>query len=1061
MNKKIIFFVMALLCLYNTTYAQVDLNDEHPCTYTQDMDSFFSKLSWQTLPDSNFYDRVYPFAGLSEFDNRTDTIDMPYFLQAYSELERSQWKIAENDSIFNHDDFHHFIDGSNQNNEIPFFAIQQNINFIDSNSINNSMLNDSTGLMIQAKTGNPYVRKKINIVAAGVGSKLYVGVKYKIDLLQPTSINNAARNITKLVIKSTAYNKQWVWTENAQEDFEIENAGKDVWQIDAYEDDEIIFTTNQNVNARMQNPSGDLADMCADYFTVKGVGADPLHPGYQGMYETHKYQGDGEYVIFYGRNGSNDHSCNKVLNKPLVISDAWDPLDVRQIFTKADPNVPWFNYNNHPYVEDIYHKHMTWTDDDTKTGTPHNLVEDARNKGYDVIIVNYNDYETDFVNLYINDIRHNHPISLPSKTIDGGSDYIQRNAQVFQKVIDEIKAKTNNEIVIIGPSMGGQITRYALRDYELRNIPHHCRLWVSFDSPQYGANIPFGIQKTIETLALKEGKAGAKLTLNSQLAAPAANQMLISQLSHPTEPDQNMNQQGFSPLHLAYYSEIFTMGMPTQCRKIALVNGTYTGGHYHEPGSRMFNITGTVRRIKTISIRNRTSFMSSNNMENSFTHKFRNLSAGLITKYIDGDSHGFLDIIGPLDAINGGMYDVQDDFYDANFNEKRSSATITTTNGEIKIPVKDGNVWLCDTTHNMCFIPTYSGLSITSHNFSWETPINIQDLVCNNETPFDNFYSPPNNQSHTFLSKDNVAWVMQEIDKGKKDPTCFTICNITFNGNHCLLAGGSSNYSISGTLNPSNAVLSIYWRCSNGLSFSPSYLNISPSTTLTNVLVYAKPTASSDEWVEAEIVNPCGANTIRRFPVQSITPTFTLAWDFINPLSCFHQVTVSSTSPLKSKYQWSNDGVTFTAINSFFNTNTFGKFKGASLDVGKSVWVKITDYCGRVITLQTTFTVNIAPFNGCQLKKEIDNGTGNYIGVELKVYPNPTNNNWTVESPDYYKKRVAISLTDITGKLYYTRNYYEMNNTKIIVPAENLATNIYILKILIDEKVHYLKLIKE
>ncbi len=113
------------------------------------------------------------------------------------------------------------------------------------------------------------------------------------------------------------------------------------------------------------------------------------------------------------------------------------------------------------------------------------------NKGYDIVILNFPTYKT-------------YDIDGNTKYILGGADAIQRNSKVCEKVIDTLNyiLKGNNsqeQLVVIGPSMGGQITRYALKtmennilDYDYRG--HNTRLWVSFDSPHQGAYIPLSIQ---------------------------------------------------------------------------------------------------------------------------------------------------------------------------------------------------------------------------------------------------------------------------------------------------------------------------------------------------------------------------------------------------------------------------------------------------------------------------------------------------------------------------------------------------------------------------------------
>src|SRR5476651_70080 len=102
-------------------------------------------------------------------------------------------------------------------------------------------------------------------------------------------------------------------------------------------------------------------------------------------------------------------------------------------------------------------------------------------KGYDLIFVTYEQYDYNGVH------------------IDGGADYIQRNAYTLVKIIQDINSKlvasgSSEKLVVVGPSMGGLISRYALTYMEQHSLDHNTRLWVSFDSPHLGANIPIGDQ---------------------------------------------------------------------------------------------------------------------------------------------------------------------------------------------------------------------------------------------------------------------------------------------------------------------------------------------------------------------------------------------------------------------------------------------------------------------------------------------------------------------------------------------------------------------------------------
>src|SRR4030095_5111747 len=131
-----------------------------------------------------------------------------------------------------------------------------------------------------------------------------------------------------------------------------------------------------------------------------------------------------------------------------------------------------------------------------------------RSKCYDIVILNFPTYINEFGN-----------------TVDGGADYIERNAFVLIKLIkklnQELKENDRSEqLVIVGPSMGGIISRYALAYMEKNNMPHRTRLWISFDAPHNGANVPIGAQKYVEFFA-GNGIKEAQETLQKKLNTPA------------------------------------------------------------------------------------------------------------------------------------------------------------------------------------------------------------------------------------------------------------------------------------------------------------------------------------------------------------------------------------------------------------------------------------------------------------------------------------------------------------------------------------------------------------
>jgi hypothetical protein len=80
-----------------------------------------------------------------------------------------------------------------------------------------------------------------------------------------------------------------------------------------------------------------------------------------------------------------------------------------------------------------------------------------------------------------------------------GTDFIQRNALLLEAVIRWVNARkaqdnSTQPNVVLGQSMGGLVARYALRRMENNGQDHQTRLYISYDSPHQGANVPIAYQ---------------------------------------------------------------------------------------------------------------------------------------------------------------------------------------------------------------------------------------------------------------------------------------------------------------------------------------------------------------------------------------------------------------------------------------------------------------------------------------------------------------------------------------------------------------------------------------
>ncbi len=184
-----------------------------------------------------------------------------------------------------------------------------------------------------------------------------------------------------------------------------------------------------------------------------------------------------------------------------------------------------------------------------------NLLEDLRAAGRDAVVLNF----------------------------ASATDLIQRNAFLLVELLQTLDAQLPPTATypVVGASMGGLVARRALAWLESAGGGHRCDLFVSFDVPHLGANIPLGLQCWVDFFA---GDSGEAAYLLSRLATPAARQMLLyhhTALSGTTAaPD---------PLLPALQDDLAALGdWPAQPRRVALVNGSGSAvGQGFAPGAQL------------------------------------------------------------------------------------------------------------------------------------------------------------------------------------------------------------------------------------------------------------------------------------------------------------------------------------------------------------------------------------------------------------------------------------------------------------------------------------------
>jgi len=440
------------------------------------------------------------------------------------------------------------------------------------------------------------------------------------------------------------------------------------------------------------------------------------------------YPGEGEYQIFL--------SADNILDKPIFVVDGFDPGDTRDI-------------------AGLYSSL-----DFTGTSGPQNLADLVRAEGFDIVILNFPTY-----------VR-----AADGTTVDGGADFMERNAMLLVDLINIINtdkaANSPEQNVIIGPSMGGIISRYALNYMENQTLNADTRLYISFDSPHHGANVPIGLQHQLNFLANNPLSPVAELDpiIEGFLKSPAARQLLIdhfeSHLSGADEYtfDSSLTLPEAHPYRTTFEANInslTTTGFPENVRNVAIINGSGIGSAYLAkdgvtPVTNGFTIADMTLPIDSgfigvINVEIGLNMTPSAGTAQQVSRFFAPLLPPIVPNLESIADSGTTNFDG-VDAAPGGLFDLSGITGDIG------------AGGGIA-----GDFLAALQIDKFSFIPSVSALAleITSEtsgdNIDWFHDINIASRGTTDITPFDNTYLPDDNEPHVQLTESNVAFALSEI----------------------------------------------------------------------------------------------------------------------------------------------------------------------------------------------------------------------------------------------------------------------------------------------------------
>ena len=655
--------------------------------------------------------------------------------------------------------------------------------------------------------------------------------------------------------------------------------------------------------------------------------------------------GEGDVAIFLG-NG------NGTLTEPVIVVDGFDPGDERPI-------------------EELY-----------DLANQQNMLDSLRMLGMDPVLLNSH----------------------------GGADYIERNGLLLVKLIDTVNYimqqfntyKPANQIVVIGPSMAGLITRYALTYMERNGIPHNVRNWISFDSPQLGANIPLGVQHWVRFFADVAESEDAEES-KVKLETPAARQMLLYHFSAT-----NGTTAGADALRAPFVAELDSLGFPMKTRKVAIIDGSGYGiTQPYNPGDQVIYY---YYRSFEVDLDGNVWAVPNNNYQQIFE--------GLYDSALPFDEtheHIYVDNTLPYDDAPGGYretfkeLDEQDPGY-----------------GDI-IAYYD----------NHAFIPTISALAI--ENFT-DPFLNVDAHINDIVTPFDKIYYPDSNLEHVEITPQLYFWFKDEV---YNYPPQIITTPVTE-------AYQDSTYHYQIVATDKN-----YW---NNLTFTilekPSWLSFDETTHT----LYGTPTNDDVGTYQVSIQVDDSLKTT--------TQNYTLTVHNANDKPIYSGLLEDQIAYADSLFIYALpnnifydidafDTLTYTAIDMADTTlPSWLKFYPNNL-----VFVGIPSVSDTgVYNIELIATDLLGAYDTASFKIKviaINTATTDSI-VKFNIYPNPTSGILHIDLPGDNQK--TIQIFDINGKTIVKTH---TTNKQEIIDMSGYAKGVYITKIIMPNKTTFTKIIKK
>ncbi|PWK19158.1 T9SS type A sorting domain-containing protein [Xanthomarina spongicola] len=609
-------------------------------------------------------------------------------------------------------------------NVIPLVILHSEYESISNLALqNNAVTKDSEGYLIRNGNASIFEKKHITLTTPLRSSSKGLQTTFK---LSDSNIFNTTNQIIEHIeidFNDGSDFRNIILNQNIVVNYT--EAGKKTITFKLTFENGDVITRQSRIDIKYSN-----ADLFTNYNRVITTFNSSITPDLLPYGEAVSYPGTGEYEMYL--------SADNILDKPIFLVDGFDPGDGRDI-------TGLYNLLNF--------------DDD---GSTSNLGDLVRAEGFDVVILNFPIYTR----------------TADAAVIDGGVDFIERNAMLLVELINTINTQKvgTAENVIIGPSMGGLISRYALNFMEDQNMSHETRLWISFDAPHHGANVPIGFQHQFNFLAfglddfLVLGDLNVEELqpiIDGMLKSSAARQMLTDQFEpHITDSDGVTFNSSlalprahpFKAILDGRMNSLTSSGFPELTRNVTIINGSGSNNRYPDntagmndlvPGSQIVNANIELFGVAELKANTFFTPTAGSEIEMSQIHLDFPWWFPLANDRINNaDSRAFTYSNG-VDAASGGLFDI------IKLTEDLS------TDGLV------GEFLASLSTDYFNFIPSISSMAfeITNEEIDWfHTPTGVTTArATTNITPFDAWYMPIDNEPHVTLTEGNVAFALNEI----------------------------------------------------------------------------------------------------------------------------------------------------------------------------------------------------------------------------------------------------------------------------------------------------------